>query len=613
MSALLLLLIGLGITVGIRVLQRVSTASAALAVFVSLAPTLLLLGGLQQILTAHLPTGPLRVLVALLWAGTSSTFGAAVAGRVQERVSLTDAWARIVAVLAVTFAVAWAVARHLLPESSPARRLAWVLSEEDNASFVGIAREVLQEGPVGAEQASNFGAAFMNLPLLVLRLLGGPIAGDDDVRLQAITLFSVSTVVVITLAGVSMAMLSALSVAGAGAPDDGDRTSAASAWIAAPLAALAAAAGFSLLIVLPMRTGFLSFAWGLTLVMLAAAVMAALPQDAKVLARTVAVASVIATGLLLLGSWPFIGVALVPLAMIPLTWIPWGRLKRVLRSRRAVALSVAAAIAAGTAILARAALQDGPLQAVLSRGRDILTMGGSGIYSDATLNRLALVLMLILTLHIALRSPNTRSTVPVLLATVGPVAIAGLLYLGLRVTANLLTDGVLNYSGIKLFYGVVTLAVAIGLPSLVGRSAPDPRIVLPAAALVVIAALSLSPTARLIESWSNRTDLGEPPHAVAVISAIRSSDPGLPIRCLPSPGTGINGQTAWAAYFCARWMEDAFNEGRFDGGRSDLLNAEGESFAEIIDQLEAQHPSEYLFAYRMTMGPGWFGWDGRSG
>ena len=613
MSALVVLLIGLSITVGIRVLQRMTTAPATLAVFVGLAPTLLLLGGIQQLLTAHLPTGTLRILVVLLWAGTSSTFGTAVVRRVREQASLTDAWARIAAVLVVTTAVAWAVARHLLPESSPARRLAWILSEEDNASFVGIAREVLQEGPAGAEQASSFGTAFMNLPLLILRLLGGSIAGDDDVRLQAITLFSVSTVVVILLAGLAMAMLSALSIAGAGVRDHGPRASAASAWIAAPLAALAAAAGFSMLIVLPMRTGFLSFVWGLTLVLLATAMMAVLPQNAPVPARVVAVTSVIATGLLLLGSWPFIGVALVPLAMIPLTWMPWRRLLRALRARRVASLSGAAAALTGAAILARATLQDGPLQQVLSSGRGILTMTGSGIYSDLALNRLALVLMLVLTLHIILRSPNTRSAVPVLLATIGPVATAGLLYLGLRVAAYLLTDGVLNYSGIKLFYGVVTLAVAIGLPSLVGRSAPDPRVLLPTTALILIAALSLSPTARLIESWSTRTDVGEPPHAVAVISAIRSSDSGLPIRCLPSPGTGINGQTIWAAYFCVRWMEDAFNEGRFHGGRSDLLNAEGDSFAEIVDRLEARHPSEYLFAYRMTMGPGWFGWDGRSG
>jgi hypothetical protein len=57
-------------------------------------------------------------------------------------------------------------------------------------------------------------------------------------------------------------------------------------------------------------------------------------------------------------------------------------------------------------------------------------------------------------------------------------------------------------------------------------------------------------------------------------------------------------------------MEDAFNEGRFQGHRDELLTAEGETFEETVRSIEERSMSEYLFARRFTMGPGWFGWNG---
>jgi len=124
--------------------------------------------------------------------------------------------------------------------------------------------------------------------------------------------------------------------------------------------------------------------------------------------------------------------------------------------------------------------------------------------------------------------------------------------------------------------------------------------------------LGSSATARLGTDWWARTDLGEPQHAQAAIDAIGSTSPDIPIRCLPSPGTVVTDVSRLAAYMCARWMEDAFNPGRFQGGRDELLNADGETFGPTVEAIVEGSPSEYLFAYRMTMGPGWFGWNGAS-
>jgi hypothetical protein len=59
-------------------------------------------------------------------------------------------------------------------------------------------------------------------------------------------------------------------------------------------------------------------------------------------------------------------------------------------------------------------------------------------------------------------------------------------------------------------------------------------------------------------------------------------------------------------------MEDAFNTERFHGHRFTFLNAEGPTFEEAVVQARAEDPSRYTFAYPMTVGPGWFGWDGMS-
>jgi hypothetical protein len=66
-----------------------------------------------------------------------------------------------------------------------------------------------------------------------------------------------------------------------------------------------------------------------------------------------------------------------------------------------------------------------------------------------------------------------------------------------------------------------------------------------------------------------------------------------------------------AAYFCVRWVEDAFNEDRSRGYRFDYLFAEGPTFDPIIE--EATVSGHYgLLTRILPLGPGWFGWDGDS-
>jgi hypothetical protein len=251
----------------------------------------------------------------------------------------------------------------------------------------------------------------------------------------------------------------------------------------------------------------------------------------------------------------------------------------------------------------------GPTANILSFGVDVLTVGGSGIYADDVARNASFATIAILAgaLLLTLRS-SPRSVM--LLAIVGPVAGAAALYLGLFAAAAMLTDGLLGYSGVKLFYALIALSATLGLPALVGQAARQGALVMSLTLVAILGIHQASPTVRLHEEWPGQTFRPGALHAEAAVEAIRGSSVDLPIRCLPSPGTRVTERTRWAAYFCARWMEDAFNEGRFDGRRFELLSAEGETFEPTVSAIEANHPSEYLFAYRMTMGAGWFGWTG---
>lgn len=605
-----------GVGLLIVVVARTAAADApegrrtALRLIVGLAPAIVLVGAVHDLLAIRPPAAVSGAALAIAWAVTSRTLGAAAARAVPGRSELRDVTLRMTAIGGVTAFVAGAMVRLVAPGVSSVERLAWTLGEEDNAHVMGVARELLADGPRGAGLADQFGTSFMSLPLMLAEILGGLPEAAIDPRLGAISAFTVSTLIVILLAGLSMASLAAL-------PHHVHRSaptpppSASVSVIGAVGVALAATLGMSLLIVLPMRTGFLTFVWGITLVLVGSATAASVPPDADRRIRTVLLAVLTALTVLLLSSWPFILPALGGILLVPFTWIRWGRLSiSTRRHPRRWATGVVAAVLA-MSVVATMFSQWGPAAEVLSYGREILLVSASGIAADDLLRRGAFVATVV-ALGLLLSSRGRSASAGLIVAVIGPVVGALALYGALRVAAAILTDGELNYSGIKLLYGTVVLAAVLGLLSLLSQLGRAGTVSNIGAASVVGLLLVLSPTARLITDWWPRTEPNAPPHAVAAIDMIEQTTPNLPIRCLPAPGTRITDGSRLAAYWCARWMEDAFNEGRFQGHRDELLLAEGETFGPIVEDILANSPSEYLFSARMTLGPGWFAWDGRS-
>ena len=589
------------------------TVRALTAAVVGLLPAVVLLGALHDLPGFALPLPISRLLLLTIWSLTSATLGLTVTRRIIGKRALADVWVRLLAGLGVTVYFAGALLRLLRPDRSPSARLAWILSEEDNAHIVGVLREVLLDGPRGAQLADQFGTAFANVPLTILALFGGPLAGEDDIRIQAITGFTVSTIVAIALGGSALALLAALPhhVQRFDATMSQPPVTALRMLFGGLLAAAAVLAAGSLLIVLPMRSGFLTLVWGLALVLVSSALIAITPTDAPSGTRIMLVASILGVAVLLLSSWPFIITALAPALALPLTWVRWRRLAALIRQHRA--RSAGAVAVGGTVLVAGITwfLRWGPAAEVLSYGRDILLVQASGIFADANIVRISAIALLVATTMIVL-SNATSGRIPLLLALLGPPVGAGMLYLGLRVAAAILTEGELNYSGIKLFYAIIVLTVALGLTALAAHAPRSGPAGIIGGGLLLALVHSVSPTVNLHTEWWNRTDLAGAAHATAVVDAIANSSPELPIRCLPPLGTPATPVTRWAAYFCVRWMEDAFNEGRFNGGHQTFLRTEDATFDGIIEQLLRDNPSEYTFAYRMQMGLGWFGWDGRT-
>ena len=585
-----------------------SIAHTLLAVLLGAAPALVVVGAAHDLMGLAPHPSVSAIMLFGAWSVVSGTLGATIAGRVRTRAASFDVWMRIGAAVAVTGYISGALIRLLLPMYSTAERLTWAIWEEDNAHTIGVAREVITDGPRGGRLADQYGTAFVNIPVMLVRLFGGPAAAETDPRMQAITVFTVSTIVIIILAGLAMAVLASL-------PHHvhegrwGGAIGPANTAISAVAIAIATLVVFSLLVVLPMRTGFLTFVWGLTLVLLGAAYLMATPSDAGPLVRSILMLFLVALVALLLSSWPFIAPALVAVLLAPLLWVPWRRLGVTLRRNRARSLGGLSALAVGLLAVGYWFANWGPAAEVISYGRDILLIEASGIFADDVARRgagLAIVASTILTV-VLLRG---RSRAVVLLGLVGPLLGAGSLYLGLRVAAEVLTGGELNYSGIKLLYGIVVLAIALGLPTMIAHAS---RVGVPGALVALLLVTSLhqsSSTASLHDEWWDRTMLGDHAHVEATLDAIRQTTPDVPIRCLPSPGTVITDTSRWAAFMCVRWMEDAFNEDRFHAHRFDLLRAEGDTFESVVEEILETSQSRYLFAYRFTMGPGWFGWTG---
>ncbi len=509
----------------------------------------------------------------------------------------------------------WAPGRLL--RGSPAAQLAWMLGEEDNAHVVGVARELLEVGPGGAELATQYGTSFAGPGVALLRSgVIGPMSGDP--RLDAITATTaaaamlplvIATALVLAAAGVRSyrAVPSAVGPptgAGAAQPD-------VTAWrshvllraLGLSIGSLAAGTAVQLLgVAVPMQLGFATLAWSVAWALVGwAAVVNLHARDLPAPTRLALGVQLGASVILLEGSWPFlIGAVLLP-GLLVVRRVLGGDASTVHRVRldRRKALLVAALGAA----IASVALGSGAVRAVLSLGRAALTagieVGASIIAIGPALHAVTVIAAGAVLLSLRRRGPS----VVVASAAAGALATLGVVWLASVVVA----DGVVGYGARKLMLAGAMLAVsAVAAVLASGRLAGWG----PAITAAVLSLILLDPLGRLSISWWERTASDEPPHAVATITAIRGSSPDLPIRCRPEPGTPATAASKLAAYFCIVWMEDAFNSEPSSGNRFAFFQTEAPTFDEAL--LEAEEAGLYGFAYPHRLGPGWFGWDGRS-
>lgn len=284
-------------------------------------PAVVIVGATHDVLEINPPIVASLLLLLVVWTTAARTLDASFVAALQSSAARQVVLIRMAAVGGVTAFVAGTIVRLLLAPSTTGERFAWMLSEEDDAHVVGVASDVLAAGPRGLQLAEQYGTAFIKIPLVLARAVGGLPSAKQDPRLQTITLFAVSTLVVITLAGLAMTLMTApphhvhrsTGRVAAGLP---------AALVAALGTILATTIGMWLLMELPMRTAFV---WGLTIVPLGAGAVVALPVHAPPAARVVTLTHLVGIAVLLLSTWPFIVPALGALLLVPLLWVPWDR------------------------------------------------------------------------------------------------------------------------------------------------------------------------------------------------------------------------------------------------------------------------------------------------
>jgi hypothetical protein len=583
---------------------------------IALAPTLATMALLHDILPVHLPSVLSWLLAAAVGGLSCVLLGRPLASRIDASIGLRRASALTAGVALGVAHAALAPARLLRDGLGPVPQLAWILGEEDNAQIVGVAREIISLGPSGGDLATQYGTGFMVLPTLLQRLVPS-LAPEVDPRLQAVTAFTLSVALATFVLGIAMLLLAMLM------SRSGGRPSPATLLITMIMSLGSTVAALAIAVVLPMRTGFLTLVWSIAWVALMAAMSAAATHALPSAARWFIAAQVVVLTLLVLRSWPFLLAATLPSIALLLRPLPWPTLRRSLRRRWYVAVVVAF----GTGAVLLPYVLDSAVGEVLSYGREALTVGGSGIFADrpAVIGIAAVVLLAGLVLLLPARGPSGSSDTGARRSAVGahriergaialgiPLAV-WLSWVALKVAAALLTGGELNYAGWKLFYAAVAVGAVVALPSLTGAVGPvTPRTLRVVAPLAVGSLLLFSATVQTTLEWWERTAPRTPPHAVAAIDAVRASSVDLPIRCMPQPGAAATEGARWAAYYCVRWVEDAFNEDRFHGHRFTFLETPGDSFDEAVRTALEEDGDRYRFAYPMTTGPGWFGWDGVS-
>jgi len=576
-----------------------------LALLIGLAPTVATVTLLHDLLPSHPPS----VISWLVFAGTLVLTTVWLGHPLATRLHVTAGLRRITAigagVVGATAHAALGPARLLRSPSGPMEQLAWILGEEDNAQIVGVAREIITVGPGGAGLSTQYGTGFMVLPTLLQRTVG--LQPDvSDPRLLAVEAFTLSVVLAILTLGLAMFLLATLTARATMAPTP-------VGLLVSGVASLGATtAAFAVAVFLPMRTGFLTLVWSIAWVSLMVVLSAAGTHRLGVAPRVLIGIQLLVLTLLVLRSWPFMIAAALPPLALALRGVPIRDALNLLRRRWHVVLTLTVLGIIATVPY----LRDSAVGEVLSYGRAALTVGGSGIFADRAAIALTAAAVLLASLMIERLDREERRTAlpggPMALLVVGVPGAVWLSWVALRLTAAALTGGELNYAGWKLFYAAVAIAAVTGLPALAGATSASSRGSALLGPVVIGGMLLASPTAQTAIEWWERTAPRTPPHAIAAIDAVRASSVDLPIRCTPQPGTAATESARWAAYYCVRWMEDAFNEDRFHGHRFTFLGTEEPTFEEAVRRAREQDPSRYSFAYPMTVGPGWFGWDGVS-
>jgi len=350
-----------------------------------------------------------------------------------------------------------------------------------------------------------------------------------------------------------------------------------------------------------MQLGFATLAWAITWVAVVwAAVLGLTAEGLPRTTRAVLVLQLILAAVLVEGSWPFLAAA----AALPVMTLVAGPARDVLRRgwRPTIGTGVGAAIV--TAGAAALLIGSGAVRTVLSFGRTAFTAGvevGSSIIEVGPGPIGAAVLATALAIGGVAR--HRILAVRVGAATLGAAGT----FLAVWLAALAVADGITGYGGSKLMLATVVLAVA-GAAAVAGGGR-SPRVVPPVAAAIAALVL-LDPLGRTALDWWDRTTPAAPPHAVATVTALEGSSPGLPIRCRPAPGTPATAASRLAAYFCIVWMEDAFNVGPESGDRFAFFQTEAPTFDDVVRAAEAE--GLYGFAFPLRLGPGWFGWDGAS-
>ncbi len=553
-----------------------------------------------------------RLGLALVWL-TLAVAARPAADEVVSRIGRTRTTVTL-ATIGATAAAFAALPSRLLSDSVPlAGRLTWLLGMEDNARFVGVARELI-EAPAGGRLAETFGTGFVAHAVLMLDALG-PARVSADPRIAAIDAITVSVVLAIVLIGgtVATGIWSASLVGGP------SQSGPLAVGITAVGGAFATAAAIGLAVVVPVQLGFLSFVWGI--VWLALAVVAgqlAYRSAAPHTAVALLVLSCVAATVLAIRSWPFLIAGLAPLLLVVASRL---RATRASSSVPRSAMRTAGIAVTGVVVLGLTArvLWSSPIGSILtSVGLDALTVVGVVITTDARIVQSAVILTALGVLIPAIEATRDRSSTrivrirSVLVSGSAAVAAVGVSLVALAVLATSLGLDGIGYGGAKLLHAFAALTMLLVLPELVTRTADAPRLVaLPAGAVVIAALVSQG----LHGSWEDLERFTHPleaPHAVAMAAAIEASTPDIPIRCLPPTDVNATSPAKWAAYFCINWSEDAFNRDRQDGYRMDMLSLQDERFDDLVARILRDAFADYVLAERITAGPGWANWDGRS-